>query len=77
MTTRGPEDMRRCRARKKANRALVRLEIDVLAVSEGLVDRGFLTQWDEEDREKLCSALQEALADWFGYEEDDELPVTD
>jgi hypothetical protein len=77
MTTRDPEDMRRCRARKKAKRALVEIEIDLPAVREGLVDRGFLAAWDEEDRKELRSALQKALAQWFGYEEADELHVTD
>lgn len=52
---------KRHRDRIAAGRAIVRIEIDTLAVPDWLVEKGFLQAWDAHDRAKVAAAVERAL----------------
>jgi hypothetical protein len=58
----GVERTRRYRARQRAGLVMVSLAIEPTAVSEWLVDYGFLEEWDVQDHDRVQLALQEAVA---------------
>jgi hypothetical protein len=60
----GAERTRVYRERKRAGLAMVSIAIEPTAVSEWLVDTGFLEAWDVTDLSAVQAALQEAVAVW-------------
>jgi hypothetical protein len=49
------------RARIKAGRAVLRIEVDDVAVPEALVDAGFLHSFDADNREAIEKAIETLL----------------
>jgi hypothetical protein len=60
----GSERTQRYRQRQRAGLVIVTLAIEPTAVSEWLVDCGFLEAWDAADLNAVQAALQEAVAAW-------------
>jgi hypothetical protein len=56
--------VRECRRRQRSGLVLMKIEIDPVAVSELLIDSGFLPAWDAENRAKIEQALEAAIAVW-------------
>jgi len=53
--------MRRYRARRRAGKAVLPIEIELGPVSDLLVQQKFLREWDDGDRSALKFALEEYL----------------
>jgi hypothetical protein len=56
--------MRRCRARQRAGRRTVLLDIDVALIEDALLRTGFLSRADSDDQVKVDAALREAVDAW-------------
>jgi hypothetical protein len=61
---RSRESVRACRRRKHSGLVLLKVEVDLGALADLLVDAGFLPAWDAEKRECVAAALQVALEVW-------------
>lgn len=46
----------------------MRIEVELESLRDLLEVHGFLQQWDDHDRRKIASALEEALQVWGRYE---------
>jgi len=66
-TSKAAERQRRYRQRRSEQRGVLQVEADLFMLSDLLVEKGFLQQWDSEDRSKVTAALQEALSVWSRY----------
>jgi hypothetical protein len=58
------EKVRDYRRRKRNGRRVLRIEVNVGAVADLLIDSGFLRSWDDQDPEKVRKALQAAIEAW-------------
>jgi hypothetical protein len=58
------ERVKRHRRRKRAGLTVLPVAVDLGAVAEFLVDRGFLETWDDRDRDAVARALATALGVW-------------
>jgi hypothetical protein len=55
------------RQNKDAGLVAPRIRFNLFAVSDLLVEEGFLQQWDAEDKGKVRAALETALEVWSRY----------
>jgi len=58
------ERVRRHRARKKAGRAALTVDVDLDKIAGLLLDTGFIGEWDCDDRDAIARALATALDVW-------------
>jgi hypothetical protein len=58
------ERVRLCRRRRRHGRAVLRVELDVGAIGDVLVEAGYLEQWDAQNRDAIRTALEVALDAW-------------
>jgi hypothetical protein len=61
------ERQRRYRQRKAAQRAVLTVEVDLFPITELLVAKGFLQQWDADDKTRVAEALETAIDVWGRY----------
>jgi hypothetical protein len=54
--------MRAYRARQRAGRAVLAVEVDLVRLSERFIDEGLPAEWDADDREKIAEALEAVIA---------------
>jgi len=60
----GSERVKRHRQRRRAGLTVLPIAVDLGAVAEFLIDRGFLEAWDDRDRDAVARALATALDVW-------------
>lgn len=58
------EKMKRLRARRRAGRAALTVDVDLDRVAGLLFDTGFIGEWDADDRQAIARALATALDVW-------------
>ena len=58
------ERVKRHRQRRRAGLTVLPIAVDLGAVAEFLIDRGFLEAWDDRDRDAVARALATALDVW-------------
>lgn len=58
----GADRMRKYRERRRRGLEVWEVQVDVVALSEALVDGGWLAAWDADNREAAQAALAEMLA---------------
>jgi hypothetical protein len=61
--------VRRCRQRKREQRAVLALDVPLWPTADWLVAHGFLQAWDSEDRAKIRAALEQAVRVVVSYEQ--------
>jgi hypothetical protein len=54
--------VQRHRARQKAGRRVLRVEVDLAELSDALADAGYLQAWDSENVEAITVATEKMLA---------------
>jgi hypothetical protein len=55
------------RARERAGLVVLQVEVELGPLADTLVQAGYLSGWDSEDREQIRLALQTALKVWTSY----------
>lgn len=58
------ERVKRHRQRRRTGLTRLSVDVDLGAVAEFLIDRGFLEAWDDRDRDAVARALATALDVW-------------
>jgi hypothetical protein len=53
-----------CRDRKRAGRAVLRVEVNLGALADFLIDSRFLQEWNDQDRRAIEQALEAAIDVW-------------
>ena len=64
----GAEKVRRYPARRRAGEAVLPIKVDLHTTADWLIDHGKLAEWDAGDRNKVRSALEDAVRFWSRYE---------
>jgi hypothetical protein len=64
MTSPGYEKLKRHRRRKRSGLIVLAVEVDASALTDVLIEAGYLATWDEGDRDKLRAGLEHAIGVW-------------
>ena len=62
------EKVRRHRARRRKGEAVLRINVNLGAVADWLIDHQKLAEWDATDRDQIQTSLENAVKFWSRYE---------